>query len=159
MQIRARARGEEGAAAVEFALIVGVLAMLLFGMLQFGLAFFQLQNLRAATREGARIGAVQGTVQNIRDRVQSDSGIDAPFGSSLYVKKVTGTTQTTVTDVTARPCAEVNNVRPDSVLAGIDLGSSSLPSGLKNMFTINIPLLPQIDLTSAEVEGQFRCES
>jgi Flp pilus assembly pilin Flp len=48
--IRARLRSEDGAAAVEFALIVGVLVMLIFGMLQFGVAFFQLQNLRAATR-------------------------------------------------------------------------------------------------------------
>ena len=37
MKIRARLRREDGAAAVEFALIVGVLAMLIFGMLQFGL--------------------------------------------------------------------------------------------------------------------------
>ena len=46
MNIRARLRREDGAAAVEFAPIAGVLAMLIFGMLQFGLAFFQLQNLR-----------------------------------------------------------------------------------------------------------------
>ena len=86
MKITSRAHGEEGAAAVEFALIVGVLALLIFGMLQFGLAFFQLQNLRAATREGARIGAVDGTVADIRARVQSASGLSAPLGSSVYVK-------------------------------------------------------------------------
>ena len=58
MKIPPTLRREDGAAAVEFALIAGVLAMLIFGMLQFGLAFFQLQNLRAATREGARLAAV-----------------------------------------------------------------------------------------------------
>ena len=52
MNIRARLRREDGAAAVEFALIAGVLAMLIFGMLQFGVAFFQLQNLRAADPRG-----------------------------------------------------------------------------------------------------------
>ena len=71
MNIQARLRREDGAAAVEFALIVGVLAMLIFGMLQFGVAFFELQNLRAATREGARVGAVKGTVGDIQARMTS----------------------------------------------------------------------------------------
>src|SRR4029453_16615796 len=73
MRIRARLRREDGAAAVEFALIVGVLAMLIFGMLQYGLAFFQLQNLRAATREGARAGAVGATVAQVKQVTSSAS--------------------------------------------------------------------------------------
>jgi Flp pilus assembly protein TadG len=157
MKITSRAHGEEGAAAVEFALIVGVLALLIFGMLQFGLAFFQLQNLRAATREGARIGAVDGTVADIQARVQSASGLSTPFGSSLYVQKVTGGTATTVSGSTSQPCATVNGATPDSVIAGIDLQTA--PSGLQNIFTVDIPLLPSIDLRSAKVEGEFRCES
>ena len=54
MKIRSKLRREEGAAAVEFALIVGLLAILVFGLLEYGLAFWQVQNLRAAAREGAR---------------------------------------------------------------------------------------------------------
>ena len=53
MKIRSKLRREEGAAAVEFALIVGLLAILVFGLLEYGLAFWQVQNLRAAAREGA----------------------------------------------------------------------------------------------------------
>ena len=60
MSIRSKAKGEEGAAAVEFALIVGLLAILIFGLLEYGIAFWQVQNLRAATREGARVAAVGG---------------------------------------------------------------------------------------------------
>jgi Flp pilus assembly protein TadG len=163
VKIKTRARGEEGAAAVEFALIVGVLAMLIFGMLQFGLAFFQLQNLRAATREGARVGAVgapvdDGTPNSITARVQAASGISTSFGSSLFVKSVTGATQTTVTG-SSKPCAEVNGVTPDSVIAGVDLSSQSLPAGLRDIFTVDIPLLPTINLRASQVEGEFRCES
>ena len=66
MRIPQRLGREDGAAAVEFALIVGVLAMLIFGMLQFGLTFFELQSLRAATREGGRLGAVEATPDAIR---------------------------------------------------------------------------------------------
>src|SRR5437764_2542891 len=73
MRIRQRLDREDGAAAVEFALIVGVLAMLIFGMLQFGLTFFELQNLRASAREGTRIGAVGATPSAIRTRVADAS--------------------------------------------------------------------------------------
>ncbi len=73
MNIRARLRREDGAAAVEFALIAGVLAMLIFGMLQYGLAFFQLQNLRAAAREGARVGAVGATADQVKQRTADAS--------------------------------------------------------------------------------------
>ena len=73
MRIPQRLRREDGAAAVEFALIVGVLVMLIFGMLQFGLTFFELQNLRASAREGARLGAVEATPNAIRARVADAS--------------------------------------------------------------------------------------
>jgi len=33
-----------------------------------------------------------------------------------------------------------------------------LPSGLQNIFTVNIPLLPPISLRSTAVSGEFRCE-
>src|SRR5438034_903766 len=74
MRISQRLGREDGAAAVEFALIIGVLAMLIFGMLQFGLTFFELQNLRAADREGARLGAVGATPDVIRARIADASG-------------------------------------------------------------------------------------
>ena len=50
---------ERGAAVVEFAIIFPVLIVLLFGMIDFGRAFFLRNNLVAAVREGARVGAVQ----------------------------------------------------------------------------------------------------
>src|SRR5438067_9279193 len=73
MRIRDRFHTQDGAAAVEFALIVGVLAMLIFGMLQFGLTFFELQNLRASAREGGRLGAVGATPDAIRSDLESAS--------------------------------------------------------------------------------------
>lgn len=158
VKIKARARGEEGAAAVEFALIVGVLAMLIFGMLQFGLAFFQLQSLRAASREGARIGAMGGTVAQIQTAVQNASGISAPMGSAIYVKTRTGTNPP-ASPSTDPPCDSTSALPADSVIAGVDLKSAALPSGVAQVFTVNIPLLPTIRLNSALVQGEFRCES
>jgi Flp pilus assembly protein TadG len=157
--MRTRFHQEDGAAAVEFALIVGVLAMLLFGMLQFGVAFFQLQNLRAATREGARIGAVRGTVADIRTRVQDASGI-SNFGTSLQIsKQTTPGTYVPVTTATDRPCVVLTGPVPLSVKSTVDLSSNQLPSGLQDIFTVDIPLVPTISLRSAKVYGEFRCET
>jgi Flp pilus assembly protein TadG len=59
--IRGRISREEGVAAVEFALILPVLALLLFGVLEFGRVWSQYQVFQGAAREGARCAAVQAT--------------------------------------------------------------------------------------------------
>ena len=71
--LRREAKKEDGAAAVEFALIVGLLAILVFGLLEYGLAFWQVQNLRSATREGARVAAVGGDNAEIRAAMVNSS--------------------------------------------------------------------------------------
>jgi Flp pilus assembly protein TadG len=161
MRIRQRLGREDGAAAVEFALIVGVLAMLIFGMLQFGVAFFQLQNLRAAAREGARVGAVGGTVDQVKQKVSEGSLGALPANSgALSVQSTTnGSTWTTITTGTAKACpAPQSQTVQSATRARIDLSSPSLPAELQNIFTLNIPLLPPISLRSEEVKGEFRCE-
>lgn len=52
-----RARGERGQAIVELSVLLPVFLMMLFGMLEFGLAFDHLLSIDYATREGARVGA------------------------------------------------------------------------------------------------------
>jgi Flp pilus assembly protein TadG len=160
MRIRKSLRREDGAAAVEFALIVGVLAMLIFGMLQFGLAFFELQNLRAATREASRVGSVDGQVSDIQTRMQQLTGI-APtsWGSSLHIEAITGGSISQVTGATTRPCNPATGTPPDSVRTRVDLSDPTLPPSLQNIFTVDIPLMPPISLRSAQVYGDFRCES
>ena len=48
-------------AAVEFALILPLLALMLFGILEFGRVWSQYQVFQGAAREGARCAAVQAT--------------------------------------------------------------------------------------------------
>jgi len=160
MNIRARLRREDGAAAVEFALIAGVLAMLIFGMLQYGLAFFQLQNLRAATREGARIGAVGATVAQIKQRTADASLGALPANSGAVTVSYTNNGTTWVTPAaTATGCPPKASQTTDSqVKVVVDLKSGSLPPTLQNIFVVNIPLMPPIDLTGATISGVFRCE-
>jgi Flp pilus assembly protein TadG len=51
-------KSSEGAAAVEFALVLNILFLMILGMLEFGLAFSMRQVIINASREGARYGIV-----------------------------------------------------------------------------------------------------
>jgi len=50
--------GERGASAVEFAIILPILIMLIFGIIQFGIAYNKYIAVTHAVREGARLAAV-----------------------------------------------------------------------------------------------------
>jgi len=167
MSIRSRLRRQEGAAAVEFALIVGVLAMLIFGMLQFGLTFFELQNLRAATREAGRVGAVGGTPDAIRTRVESASNGAVQTGEASlpgFVKVTYSdsgqftepTSSTNLTGNTQQACASSSGSTTDAAVR-VQLFLTNAPTHLQNLFTLNIPLLPTITMRPT-IDAQFRCE-
>jgi len=57
--MRTRLGSQKGASAVEFALLLPVLMMVLFGIIEFGFALYQQAVLTNASREGARLGIVQ----------------------------------------------------------------------------------------------------
>jgi Flp pilus assembly protein TadG len=59
-------RREDGAAAVEFAIVAGLLFMIVFGIIVFGILFSQYQSFTAAAREGARVAAVRGDSAQIQ---------------------------------------------------------------------------------------------
>jgi Flp pilus assembly pilin Flp len=83
MRVRMLMRDEEGAAVVEFALVMPILALIIFGIIDFGRAFYTVNNIISAVREGARYGAILSAPssptgeQEIRDRVRS---VSQPFG-------------------------------------------------------------------------------
>lgn len=53
---------QRGSAAVEFALILPVLLIIVFGIIDYGVLFGQNFSLQSAAREGARQGILQGDV-------------------------------------------------------------------------------------------------
>ena len=67
---KGRARREEGAAAVEFAIVASLFFMLIFGIIDFGFAFHSWNNAANAAREGARKAAVDSNVGDITQRVR-----------------------------------------------------------------------------------------
>ena len=140
--MRATLRKEEGAAAVEFALIAGLLFMLIFGMIEYGLAFFEMQSLRSATREGARVAAVGGTNTDIRDRMVAASAGALPANFSGY---------------TVTPGDRCDSGGDSNEGVTVQLNNGSLPSNIQQIFAIDIPFLPPITLNPT-IEGSFRCE-
>lgn len=61
-----RKRGENGAAAVEFALIMPVLLMLLFGIIDFGYMINRGSMVNNAARDAVRVAASQGTELEVK---------------------------------------------------------------------------------------------
>lgn len=55
---RKRHATDRGAVAAEFALILPIIALLLFGMIEMGLAYQRQEAVSAAAREGARIASL-----------------------------------------------------------------------------------------------------
>jgi Flp pilus assembly protein TadG len=77
-------RTEKGAAVVEFAVILPLLIVMIAGIVEFGLLYFNKQILVTATREGARLGIVVGTTDSeIRERVKKVCREEYDEGSLL----------------------------------------------------------------------------
>ena len=69
-----RGRSERGQSLLEFALVLPVFLVLVFGIIDFGLGLKAWISITNAAREGARVGAVRGTCDEIRQQVKDTSG-------------------------------------------------------------------------------------
>ena len=141
---RPRLRHQDGASAVEMALIAPLLFMLVFGIIGFGLAFLQVQSVRTAVREGGRAGAVGASVSEIRQKtVDTSSGaIPSALQNSIAVTP----------NPQSGPVCTPNNIGND-VTVTFDTQNLNGGTGI----AVRIPLLPDIHLTP-DIKAQFRCE-
>ena len=80
-----RLREQRGASAVEFALIVPLLIMLVIGVAEFGRAFQVQGTLSAAAREGVRTMALQNDPVAARSAVQSAASSLRPTLTSTQI--------------------------------------------------------------------------
>jgi len=120
---------QRGAVAVEFALILPVLVVLLFAIIELGLGFQRFEAINAAAREGARVASLPTT-----------STVDAcnRVTASLSGTSFTGTPTCTATN-------ECQNSEP-SVTVTVTVPNQ-----------ISIPFLPAANVTITG-SGDFRCE-
>jgi len=65
-----RSSEDDGAVLIEFALVIGLFFMLVFGMVDFGLAINTKTQMANAGREGARLGSVNPVESDVVDRVR-----------------------------------------------------------------------------------------
>lgn len=109
---------------MEFGLIVPILFLLVFGIVDFGRAYFTMNNLAAAVREGARYGAVladpsAGTAPaDIKQRV-----IDFSYtfgGTSLTTSNVTTAVDKDAATLTVTATYTFRPITPLVNLIGLD---------------------------------------
>jgi hypothetical protein len=67
-------RDNRGQALLEFALVLPILLLLVFGIIEFGLIFFDNLVITQAAREGARVGVVGGSDAEIMETVEYSAG-------------------------------------------------------------------------------------
>jgi Flp pilus assembly protein TadG len=127
---------QRGAAAVELAIVLPILILLVFGIIEWSIYFNRLQGLQAAAREGARVAALpQSTDADIRARVVDS--LDGVLSS--------GATPTiTISPTSSNPCdLQDPNARVTvTVKANTDL---------------DIPLWGSQTVTLTG-KGEFKCE-
>ncbi len=96
-------RDNRGVAAVEMALVLPILVVLVLGIIEFGILMFTQQVITNASREGARQGIVlatprptQGDVQNVVDNYLTTASLDG----GIAVVTVVGAGGATGTNLT-----------------------------------------------------------
>jgi Flp pilus assembly protein TadG len=70
-----RLKNCKGASAVEFALVITIFLIFVFGIIDFGWYFFRLHTIELATREGAGVGVVRGDDGNITQVIEDWASI------------------------------------------------------------------------------------
>jgi Flp pilus assembly protein TadG len=90
-----RPREDRGAAAVEFALVVPILLVVLFGIIDFGFAINRYAIVNNAAREGVREASLGATEAEIRAAVaRGMSDLGGTFNITVACKKKDSTTCT-----------------------------------------------------------------
>jgi Flp pilus assembly pilin Flp len=142
--VRRRA-GEHGAAAVEFALLLPLLLLILTGVIEFGRVWSQYQTFQGAARQGARCAAVkgEGSTCSITEEITSATPFAPAFGA--------GGPSVTV-DGAPRP----NGCLPGLPADGGDLGKDVTVSWVQP-FEINIAFW-EATTVDTTISGVFRCE-
>jgi Flp pilus assembly protein TadG len=142
---RRREAGDRGASVVEFALVLPILVLLVFGIINFGVIFGQQLSMGNAARQAARFGVVEGrTCQHIVDEAKA---VVPTIG--LSASEVTVTVQATGKS----PCSGGATIPCESVAS-----NGSVKVTLTTDSDVLVPYPPFPDTIDLESTGEFRCE-
>jgi Flp pilus assembly protein TadG len=135
-----RLHREGGAAAVEFALVVPVLVIFVFGIIGFGVAFMQMQTIRGALREGGRAAATGASAGEVQDHAFASALGAIDSAGNVVVNPNTGN----------NPVCNAQSIGDD---ATVSYDTSNLPGG---GIQVTIPFVPI--LLTPTLKANFRCE-
>jgi Flp pilus assembly protein TadG len=135
-----RFRSQRGASAVEFALIVPVLVIFVFGIIGFGIAFMQMQTIRGALREGGRAAATGASTSEVQQHAYDSALGSIDSASHVVVNPNTG----------GNPVCTPQRIGTD---ATVTYDTRNLPGG---GIRVAIPFVPI--LLTPTLEANFRCE-
>jgi Flp pilus assembly protein TadG len=144
-------RPDDGAAAVEFALVAPLFIILVFGLISFGMVFAQSLALDNGAREAARSGVVENrTCGQIRTSAKDAASTIAMQGTDVTVSIRRGQSAATATEACAggdavNPCT--GSATGDSLYVRLDFTSHLI-----------IPLAVVQDSFPLSGKGVFRCE-
>lgn len=162
--LRRTGGAERGASAVEFALVLSLLFMLVFGIIQFGLAYNRYQGLQAAAREGARIASIGGMQSEVRSRVHNAQSL---FLASDVKVRIDFSTDDGVSfpgtpicdDSTSSKCLSSSAPSPcaKAGVGNLIRVTATVPSTITK-YAIVIPLWGKANIKYT-ANGVFRCET
>jgi Flp pilus assembly protein TadG len=154
---------------VEFALIASLLFMIMFGVIQFGIAYNRYQGVEGAAREGARLASVGATYADIATRVktaanqeivsiaswQDQCSPDPPTLQDRLCAVIsyvdTSGAKVTISSGTATP--------PCKVASANNPGNPQVVVDAKYKMAITIPFVFNTITPVVTGEGIFRCEN
>ena len=161
-ELRARGRDRErGASLVEFAFVVPLLTLFLFGIVQFGIAYDMKQSVNSASREGARIGALDdSTLVDITTRAREAFAATASAGAmpTVIVEDENGGVHgSRSSDGSYVVPAGESSTAPGSMPCGGDPQDLRVVVIVSKPYDITIPFwgVQPVTLTS---KAEFRCE-
>jgi len=144
---RGRFRKEDGVAAVELAIVSTVLFLLVFGIIEFGLALSKIETFENAAREGGREAAVAPSTGKTAGDIRSDVVAAAdPY-------QLTGGASGIAIAVNGSPVSD-GSVPCNSSVAGTN---DQVKVSWTQSIQITIPFMPNLNLNHT-MQATFRCE-
>lgn len=159
-----RKQSERGASVVEFAIILSLLFLLVFGIIQFGIAFNRDQGLNAAAREAARVAAVGGSESEVRARLNESQSLfqDSDIQLKIDYSLDNGSNYTGIcNDATSSPhkCTATSSPCGTGGIGSLVRVTASVPGTAGGgAYAIVIPLWGNAKINFS-AEGAFRCEN
>jgi Flp pilus assembly pilin Flp len=163
VRMRRAARRDNGAAAVEFALLITPLVLILFGILSFGLYFAGSLGLSNASREAARYGVVQNRTceqiaSTLRDSVDGTIGIVYPIDFTVARPGAAGCAGSIARQSDGSLSISYSAGQSLVVCKGSKSGQDELTVSTSATANVLIPLWLIDDNFPLDSKGTYRCE-